>query len=526
MTTLSEEDWLKEYTVKRDAAITEIVAKGEATLASIPGDYAKLSSDVTALSQDIANIRNNYPWDKNADLGASRVGTEIITPLRNGVKDIRLYGANPRDKHYLSYIAYTDNTNRIISVYIKNRDDVTVCTYSKWYNTVSGVVCLPLNEENSSGVTGYIVIDFDAFTIGNAISYAPEYKNESMLSEFCYEAKHDEVKILLPNVINTVVGQELSIYFDNIILCNNLKNYQIDCACDVGKQQNERFVYTPASAGSHTLTVNVYKNYNQLVARASVTINAISATGNGMTKKVCLIGDSWTASVWYPSYLQERFSADGDNITLIGTIKPWGDYNGCPIIEGRAGWKATDYITKASFNGVSNAFWNPSAGKFDFGYYLSNNGLATPDVVTLFLGINDAGGTPYYKTIEAMQTMIDSILSVNPAAKIGVALLPPPCLSQDGLGAMNGTALSLCQQKRCAFELSQMYVEAFGDNDSVFFIPVMSAVDMVNNVPFEMVKANAYSDVEIKRVTDNVHCDKAGYQQVADMFYGALKALY
>ena len=56
LTTLSEEDWLKEYTVKRDAAITEIVAKGEATLATIPEDYAKLSSDLATLTEDIANL--------------------------------------------------------------------------------------------------------------------------------------------------------------------------------------------------------------------------------------------------------------------------------------------------------------------------------------------------------------------------------------------------------------------------------------------------------------------------------------
>lgn len=488
-------------------------------LEGIPGELA-------ALQQDFTNLRDNFPWDKNADLGESRVGTELTAPLRKGVKDIRLFGASPRDRHFLSYISYRDSENRILTVYVKNQHGTTVCGYDQWYSNMKGVTQLALSEQNGSGITGSITIDFDVFTLGSALNYDISNMEETLLSELCYGAAEAEVQLLLPSIMHTVVGREWSIYFANILLCDDLRDYQIDCVCDVGQQQNERFVYTPDAVGSHALSINVYKHFTQLVATATVTLQAHAATGSGTVKKVCMIGDSWTANVWYPSDVQGRFADDGDSIELIGTIKPWGDYDGCPIIEGRSGWKAIDHTTQASVNGVTNPFWNPSTSKFDFAYYLSSHGLATPDVVTLFLGINDVAAGQQHKTVAAMQTIIDSIMAANSVAKVGVALLPPPCLSQEGFGAMNGCGLTMHAQKRGAFELSKQYMEAFEGNEHVFFIPVMSAVDMVNNVPCETVKANAYSAVEVKRVTDNVHCDEAGYQQVADAFYGALKALY
>lgn len=81
-TTLSEEEWLEEYNANRDAAISainarqaeatqavasagatqvnSIAAKGAETLATIPEDYAKLSSDVTTLTQEIDEIATGH----------------------------------------------------------------------------------------------------------------------------------------------------------------------------------------------------------------------------------------------------------------------------------------------------------------------------------------------------------------------------------------------------------------------------------------------------------------------------------
>lgn len=53
MTTLSEEQWVREYDANRDAAIAAIEAKAQEALASIPEDYTELNGRVEQLSQEI-----------------------------------------------------------------------------------------------------------------------------------------------------------------------------------------------------------------------------------------------------------------------------------------------------------------------------------------------------------------------------------------------------------------------------------------------------------------------------------------
>lgn len=53
MTTLSEEQWLKEYEANRDEAIAAIKVKAAETLESIPDDYTQLSEEVGDISEEI-----------------------------------------------------------------------------------------------------------------------------------------------------------------------------------------------------------------------------------------------------------------------------------------------------------------------------------------------------------------------------------------------------------------------------------------------------------------------------------------
>lgn len=83
LTTLSEEDWLKEYTVKRDAAITEIVAKGAATLETIPDDYATLHNKIATLTEDLVSISQAVNmFDKTTTVdGYVNYGSGTVYPL-------------------------------------------------------------------------------------------------------------------------------------------------------------------------------------------------------------------------------------------------------------------------------------------------------------------------------------------------------------------------------------------------------------------------------------------------------------
>lgn len=347
-------------------------------------------------------------------------------------------------------------------------------------------------------------------------------------------AETEELTVVLPSKIYGTVNREMNIYFDNITLCNNLKSYQIDVVCDRGIQQNERWTYTPTAAETFGITINFYKNFGRTLVKSAQSQITVSATqANEAATKLLIIGDSWTDYTSYPARIRENFNADSANsCILLGTKKPWGEE---VRHEGRSGWNTDDYMA-ASKGSTANPFYNPTTKTFDLSYYLAQNKGnlhssnitledETPDVVIIFLGINDVSQVgDRSKIVSNLNTMIASIHNVSENIKIGVVLTPPPAYSQDGFGNMNKCANTRFSQKAGAIELNTLYINSFSNINNVFLVPANVNIDCVNNYNYEEVAANAYSDVIIKRATDNVHPAAAGFYQCADAIYAAIKA--
>lgn len=134
------------------------------------------------------------------------------------------------------------------------------------------------------------------------------------------------------------------------------------------------------------------------------------------------IGDSTVDHDVMTQELLEHFTAFGATITLLGTLGSGLNKN-----EGRAGWKASDYLTGKTYNGVVNPFYNPTSQTFDFSYYMTNQGYSAPTFVVIQLGINDLyNGATKENTWSCIQTMIDSILDYNNGIKIILNLPTTP----------------------------------------------------------------------------------------------------
>lgn len=140
-------------------------------------------------------------------------------------------------------------------------------------------------------------------------------------------------------------------------------------------------------------------------------------------KKVLFIGDSYTAAGVYPKYVYDKLTALGKTITLIGTQgeSPYKH-------EGHSGWRNYTYANCAKgsddvpeLGDTLNPFWNPATSKFDFSYYIQNNGISTPDIVFINLGTNDFTQSverTETETLNAMNTIVNSIKSYNSNIKI------------------------------------------------------------------------------------------------------------
>lgn len=157
------------------------------------------------------------------------------------------------------------------------------------------------------------------------------------------------VRLMLPEEVYAVPGIETNIYFDNLILAINPGNYAFDVLCDKGKQQSERWTFTPTpeEAGSFPLAIEVRNEENQVVARAQTSINvAPQDAGKDKPVSLLMIGDSLTHASIYPQRLVEACTTPGNPaLTLVGAHVPEGAPSGVRH-EGYGGWSASTFATK------------------------------------------------------------------------------------------------------------------------------------------------------------------------------------
>lgn len=152
-------------------------------------------------------------------------------------------------------------------------------------------------------------------------------------------------------------------------------------------------------------------------------------TENLQNCSALVIGDSTVDFDTMTQDMLDYFTSKSKTLTLLGTLGNGNNKN-----EGRAGWKAQDYLTNKQYDGVVNPFYNPTSATFDFSYYMTNQGYSAPDFVILQLGINDlynSGASAIEPTWAAIKMMIDSIIAYNASIKILLNLPTTPNSNQN-----------------------------------------------------------------------------------------------
>lgn len=361
------------------------------------------------------------------------------------------------------------------------------------------------------------------------------------------ELRSDNIRIVMPSTIYTVVGHEMNIYFDGVVQCDDINRYDVDFGMGsmttVCKLQNERLRIFPDSIKSGiAFTMSIFDKMNhEVIARKSFTVKANADTK--FEKKVIFIGDSLTDRCIYPVEICQEL---GDNkLVSLGTRFDSLSYEGSNGVvtatnfanEGRGGWSARTYTQSASSGGVVNAFWNPSAkdgnGGFDFAYYMSQNNFDSVDCVAIVLGPNDiagiiTGGSTMDGIISSFREMVDSIHSYNSGIKVIVSL-PPHSAEPNGFGA-SGPAYNVCQK-----ELVESLIAEFDGETNVYLAPVFANIDYHNDYPYDDVPISARNPKIVSRQINNVHFSKDstnpvsqcwGYLKMADAIWYTMVAAF
>lgn len=361
------------------------------------------------------------------------------------------------------------------------------------------------------------------------------------------------VRLLMPPSIPAVAGLECSLYFNNVVLVPRLDILIVDVTCPKGRQQTERWTWTPTDAdvGEHPLQIDIRDDANQVIASASTVVRVVAAAqAADRPLSLLCIGDSLThASVYTQRLLDLCSSPPNPRLTLVGTHWP-GDERGPNRHEGYGGWTArrfATHFTETARTGSYRERGSPflyrrddGTQTLDFTRYLQEvHPGQTLDAATIFLGPNDIfsfNDETIEGGIEDMLTHMDLLLEMirrdSPTTQIGLMLPVPPAASQDSFGSNYASGQTRWQYQRNQHLLVERMLDRYASEGAlkkyesrVHIIPTYVGLDCEHNYPAESVVVNARSDMTVLRQNNGVHPSSSGYAQIGDIVYAWLKSL-
>ena len=317
----------------------------------------------------------------------------------------------------------------------------------------------------------------------------------------------DEITINLPEKLYGVVGKELSIYYNNVIDARPT-GLDFDIGGSLGMQLEKRWVATPTTEGTSALSLSVFKDYKQLSKKDTILVTEEISTKD---LKVLYFGDSTVNAGGVTKRLLELYSQETSNLTLLGTR----GLDATNRYEGRGGWGASTYRTPTEIYGAGNPFYNPEKKDFDFAYYMTNQGYATPNHFIIQLGINDVFGfsdddvlnTNIDKILNDFDFIINNVKAYNSSIKVGVTLTIPPNASQDAFGIAYGNGQNQWRYKRNNALWVSRLIEHYRGKESqgIYLVPMQHNIDTTTNI------------------IDAVHPKFDGYDPMGDSVYAYLK---
>lgn len=312
------------------------------------------------------------------------------------------------------------------------------------------------------------------------------------------------ITVAIPTVVRVLTGGEFSIYYANVISRQNAIFWCGSVSGLTTRRYDDHLSVTANAAGTYPLQWKVYSSGYSLLASGTCTIIAVD--NKAVTASALVIGDSTVTQGGYICQkLLSCFSAAGGALTLLGTRGTAPAKH-----EGRAGWKASDYCTKAADGTYTNPFYDNG---FDFSHYMATQGYTGVGVVVIQLGINDifyAGLDSFSaaETIGYMDAMVTSILAYDSSIKVIVDLLTPPNGNTSVFTEKYGTSQIDFVYRLNTIRLSKALMEHFAGNASVVVSP--------NNCVL-----NPTQDIN-----DGVHPTEGGYAKLGQTIYETMLGVH
>ncbi len=327
------------------------------------------------------------------------------------------------------------------------------------------------------------------------------------------------VKANVADSYTLTVGEQTWFYSNQLV--NGLDadmqvSYRLEGSCSC-VMTDDGFGVTPNVAGTYTLTVTVGQTVDGTYSVAFQKTAQIEAVDKReLTLSGVVIGDSRIGDGTIVNTLKDTF---GDALTLLGTRQSSA---GTPH-EGRGAWSTANYLTSETAFNVQNAFYNadnaqvnPYTGGthyFDFGYYLAENGYATPDFVVICLGANDTFSQDSVNHVDVMIRSIKDATDGRTKVFVMTEYLSP--MSGYELGG-KGTDIARKRAQQFAYFEMQQEMFANREDEGVYLVSSYAAVNSTTHW-----QRNADG-----RIIDAVHLGIPGYMAEAKVLEAYLYRVF
>ncbi len=242
----------------------------------------------------------------------------------------------------------------------------------------------------------------------------------------------DRPQMLLPPDVYCNPYARISMYYKNIMQNPGAGPYRFKISGCPGKKHRDRYTFhiKKKSTRDYHLNVKISDPRSSMKEKKSSTVHfTVIENVPADTVNVLIIGNSLTAKGIYPAKVQSYLRDSVDfPVRFLGTKHSNGG-----IHEGYGGktWKWFGHHGDSPF--VFRTAGNDSI--LDFHRYFSGVVHAGPDIVVIFLGINDcfradtASVKAIDKTIDEMLEeatfFLDKLIEYRPDLQIGICLTPP-----------------------------------------------------------------------------------------------------
>jgi lysophospholipase L1-like esterase len=331
----------------------------------------------------------------------------------------------------------------------------------------------------------------------------------------------DSVYVHLPDSVFTTSGSKFSIYYTNLIRGRFLNKEQIFVNCDIGYPDSMKYNLDSIPAGTYDFHIQIKDSIGNFIEESDtkIVVNEKFAAYPD-TLKILFIGDSFTENGTYLKYIKDLYGESTYYpIQFLGT-----KYNSQYKLyhEGYSG-RGWDFFG----NNIGSPFVFETFGELDIERYLieSLEGKI-PDLIVIFLGINDVGiiNTQTIDSIDEgittqifnyprMEKLISSLVLILPEAKIGIVLAPPT--NEREYSYTNSEQPDYLERKLLHHRLNERYCGYFKefDNENISIIPVNLSIDTYNGFN----EPNGYD------ASASIHPNTYGYNQIGTSIFAWIK---